>query len=128
VTTLYVWLKFFHEVFSPKQPSFELSPAQPNRQGARPAAAHEVVAQDVLGFGVGLIRILSCPQRQDQLRDVMAAGWKARGRRKARVLAACGHAADFQAWRSLARKQGLDDSDVIDSMVALIGAAAGRTG
>ena len=44
-------------------------------------------------------------QFADRLRDVMAAGWTARGKRHARILAACGHAADFQAWRSLARKQ-----------------------
>jgi len=66
-------------------------------------------------------------QYQDQLRDVMAAAWKARGKRKARILAACGHAADFQAWRSLARKQGLDDRDVIEAMATLVAAAAGRT-
>jgi AcrR family transcriptional regulator len=64
---------------------------------------------------------------QDQLRDATAAAWKARGKRKARILAACGHAADFQAWRSLARKQGLEDREVIDSMVTLVLAAAGRT-
>ncbi len=63
---------------------------------------------------------------QDQLRDVLAAAWKARGSRQVRILAACGHAADFQAWRSLARKQGLSDREVIDAMVALVKAAAGR--
>jgi hypothetical protein len=45
-------------------------------------------------------------QFADRLRDVTGAGWKAKGKRQARILAACGHAADFQAWRSLARKQG----------------------
>jgi AcrR family transcriptional regulator len=63
-------------------------------------------------------------QFADRLRDVMAAGWKAKGTRHARILAACGHAADFQTWRSLARKQGLSDGDVIEAMVALIKAAA----
>lgn len=63
-------------------------------------------------------------QFADRLRDVMAAGWKAKGKRHARILAACGHAADFQAWRSLARKQGLSDGEVIDAMVALSVAAA----
>ncbi|HEY8862761.1 MAG TPA: TetR/AcrR family transcriptional regulator [Candidatus Dormibacteraeota bacterium] len=63
-------------------------------------------------------------QFADRLRDVMAAGWKAKGKRHARILAACGHAADFQAWRSLARKQGLSDSEVIEAMVALTAAAA----
>lgn len=63
-------------------------------------------------------------QFQDKLRDTMASAWKAKGKRKARILAACGHAADFQAWRSLARKQGLSDREVIDAMVVLITAAA----
>jgi AcrR family transcriptional regulator len=63
-------------------------------------------------------------QFADRLRDVMAAGWKAKGKRHDRILAACGHAADFQAWRSLARKQGLPDSEVIEAMVVLITAAA----
>ncbi len=63
-------------------------------------------------------------QFADRLRDVMAAGWKAKGKRQARILAACGHAADFQAWRSLARKQGLSDSEVIEAMVALSAASA----
>jgi AcrR family transcriptional regulator len=65
-------------------------------------------------------------QFQDQLRDVLAAAWRARGKRHARILAACGHAADFQAWRSLARKQGLSDREVIEAMVALISAVAGQ--
>ncbi len=64
-------------------------------------------------------------QFADRLRDVMAAGWKARGKRQARILAACGHSADFQAWRSLARKQGLSDGEVIEAMVTLVRAAAG---
>ena len=63
-------------------------------------------------------------QFADRLRDVMAAAWTAKGKRQARILAACGHAADFQAWRSMARKQGLSDADVIDAMVALVRAAA----
>jgi AcrR family transcriptional regulator len=63
-------------------------------------------------------------QFADKLRDVMASAWKARGKRQARIVAACGHAADFQAWRSLARKQGLSDGEVVDAMVALITAAA----
>jgi AcrR family transcriptional regulator len=66
-------------------------------------------------------------QFADRLRDVMAAGWKARGKRQARILAACGHAADFQAWRSLARKQGLPDGEVIEAMVTLVRAAATKS-
>lgn len=63
-------------------------------------------------------------QFQDQLQCLLAAAWKAHGKRAARINAACGHAADFQAWRSLALKQGLADAEVIDAMVALVLAAA----
>ena len=66
-------------------------------------------------------------QFADRLREVMAAAWKAKGKRHARILAACGHAADFQAWRSLARKQGLSDAEVIEAMVALVRSAAGKS-
>lgn len=75
---------------------------------------------EVMPAGAGYFRF------QDLLRDVMAAAWKATGKRQARILAACGHAADFQAWRSLARKQGLSDRAVIDSMVVLVKAAAAQ--
>ncbi len=63
-------------------------------------------------------------QFADRLRDVMVAAWRGKGKRHTRILAACGHAADFQAWRSLARKQGLSDPAVIEAMVALVRAAA----
>lgn len=66
-------------------------------------------------------------QFADRLRDAMAAAWKAKGKRHARILAASGHAADFQAWRSLARKQGLSDGEVIEAMVTLVRAAASHS-
>ena len=77
---------------------------------------------DILpGSGGGFFRF------QDRLSELLAAAWKARGQRHARILAACGHAVDFQAWRSLASRQGLNDRAVIDSMVTLVRAAAGET-
>jgi hypothetical protein len=36
------------------------------------------------------------------------------------------HAVDFQAWRSLASRQGLNDRAVVESMVTLVRAAAGQ--
>jgi AcrR family transcriptional regulator len=78
---------------------------------------------DVLpGSGGGFFRY------QDRLSEVLAGAWQARGRRHARILAACGHAVDFQAWRSLASRQGLNDRAVIDSMVTLVRGAAGQIG
>lgn len=53
-------------------------------------------------------------ERMAQIRDRLADGWGTRGRRKALVRAAIGHAMDFQAWRSLAIDQGLTDSEAAD--------------
>ena len=39
----------------------------------------------------------------DDAARVLAAGWGARGRRRAMLLAAARHAVDFHTWRSLAR-------------------------
>lgn len=75
---------------------------------------------EVMPVGGGLF------QFADKLRDAIASAWTARGRRYVRIVAACGHATDFQAWRSLARKQGRSDREVIDAMVALIKAAASQ--
>ena len=46
------------------------------------------------------------------------------GSRRQQVLAATGHALAFTTWRSLAREQGLDDSDAAELMCRLVGAAA----
>jgi AcrR family transcriptional regulator len=62
-----------------------------------------------------------------ELRELLAQGWGVRGRRRARLCAALGHALEFQTWQSLARRQGLDDEDAAELMVALAQyAAAGR--
>jgi AcrR family transcriptional regulator len=50
------------------------------------------------------------------IRDRLAGGWGARGRRKTLVRAAIGHAMDFRTWRSLAVDQGLRDPDVVEVM------------
>lgn len=39
--------------------------------------------------------------------------------------AAVGHALDFDAWRQLARNEGLIDPEAVDLMVELIRSAAG---
>ena len=61
-------------------------------------------------------------------RDLQTA-WPARRRARARLGAAIGHALRFDTWRSLARVEGLDDSEAADLMVALVRAvtAADRT-
>jgi AcrR family transcriptional regulator len=55
-------------------------------------------------------------------RDVLMEGRRGRGR--ARVAAAAGHALAFTTWRSLAREQGLDDRGAADLMCRLVAAAA----
>jgi AcrR family transcriptional regulator len=59
--------------------------------------------------------------------DILLTGRPERGRRRARVAAALGHAVDFDAWRSLARG-GLDDDEILELMVALVRAAAAPRG
>ena len=57
----------------------------------------------------------------DQLRDVLLAGWGARGARRKRLRAALGLAVDFRTWETLALKQGLSDREA-----ALVVAASTR--
>lgn len=57
-------------------------------------------------------------------RDVLMKGRTGRGRGRARVQAAIGHALAFATWRSLAVDQGLDDDDAAELMCRLVAAAA----
>jgi len=50
-------------------------------------------------------------------------GRRERGRRRARVAAAIGHAIGFGAWRSLVREQGLDRTEAVDLVAAMVLAA-----
>jgi AcrR family transcriptional regulator len=77
-----------------------------------------------------LVPALAAPLREwdgfmQACRDVLARGWGARGRRRALLLAAIGHALDFPTWVSLAR-QGLDDREAARLMTQLAVSAAGR--
>jgi AcrR family transcriptional regulator len=60
-------------------------------------------------------------QHLGALRETLAHGRGARGRRRARLLAALGHALDFNTWRSLVRQQGLEEAEAVRLMVALVG-------
>lgn len=62
----------------------------------------------------------------DAARDALMEGWDARGRRRARLRAAVGHALAFSTWRSLVREQGLEDAQAVELMYALVGAAGER--
>jgi AcrR family transcriptional regulator len=56
-------------------------------------------------------------------REVLMAGRALRGRARARVFGAIGHALSFATWRSLVREQGLDDEAATDLMCRLVAAA-----
>jgi AcrR family transcriptional regulator len=58
------------------------------------------------------------------LRDRLAHGWGARGRRQRLLLAAIGHALGFETWRSLARGQALEDEAAAELMTRLALATA----
>jgi AcrR family transcriptional regulator len=59
-------------------------------------------------------------ERWERMQDVLAVGWRVRGRRRELLLAAIGHALDFEAWRSLVRQQCLDDEQAIEVMVGMV--------
>ena len=60
------------------------------------------------------------PRFYAAVRALLAAGWDMPDERQALVLAALGHALDFEAWRSLARRQGLTDEQAVEVMVRLV--------
>jgi AcrR family transcriptional regulator len=53
------------------------------------------------------------------VRSELDRGWGSRARRRMLLRAAIGHAVEFETWRSLARRQGLDDADAVEIMVRL---------
>lgn len=59
-----------------------------------------------------------------RMQETLLAGWKARDVQL--LLAAIGFALDFQTWRALARRQGLDDGAAIELVVCTVRCAAHR--
>jgi AcrR family transcriptional regulator len=62
------------------------------------------------------------------VRGELVDAWAARGREKARLAAAVGHALRFETWQSLARREGLDDDAAAELMLDLARSAAGPSG
>jgi AcrR family transcriptional regulator len=60
----------------------------------------------------------------DAAADALLRGRPERGARRRRLRAAVGHALAFETWRSLVRHQGMSQSETIELMEALAGAAA----
>ena len=65
-------------------------------------------------------------QYWEHVRAVLDRGWNVRGRRQKRLRAAVGHAVEFETWRSLVRREGLDDAEAAEAMVQLARALCGR--
>jgi AcrR family transcriptional regulator len=64
----------------------------------------------------------------DELRALLAKGWTARGRARARLEAAIGLAIDFRTWQMLARQEGLEHQDAVELMVRSVTAAPEPSG
>jgi AcrR family transcriptional regulator len=58
-------------------------------------------------------------------RETLDRGWKTRGRRRKLLRALIGHAIEFETWRSLTSREGLDDVEAAETMVALARAVRG---
>jgi AcrR family transcriptional regulator len=57
------------------------------------------------------------------MRDLLLKGRRERGRSRARVAAAIGHATAFETWRSLVRQQGLAQDEAVELMVRAVAEA-----
>ena len=57
---------------------------------------------------------------QASTRETLSRGWRVRGASRARLLAFVALAVDFQTWRLLARQPGLDDAELVATLVELV--------
>lgn len=55
-----------------------------------------------------------------QAADVVAAGWRTRGRKRHHLRAAIGHALSFTTWRSLTHEQGLADEEAVELILRVV--------
>lgn len=53
------------------------------------------------------------------VRETLDRGWQTRGSMRKRLRAVVGHAIEFETWRSLTRRQGLEDVEAVETMVKL---------
>jgi hypothetical protein len=59
--------------------------------------------------------------------DLLLEAWSTRGRAKARLRRAIGHALEFRTWQSLVRGQGCATEEAVQLMAAFACAAASGT-
>jgi hypothetical protein len=60
----------------------------------------------------------------EEIRDLLLRAWPTRGRTKARLRRAIGHALEFTTWQSLVRSQECTTEEAVQMMVAFACAAA----
>jgi AcrR family transcriptional regulator len=60
----------------------------------------------------------------EEIRDLLLQAWTTRGRARARLRRAIGHALEFHTWQSLVRRQGCPTNEAVRLMLALVRAAA----
>jgi AcrR family transcriptional regulator len=63
----------------------------------------------------------------ERMKETLAAGWGPSDSPPWLLLGAIGLALDFQAWRAMARTQGMSDEQAIELMVGMVRCAAGVT-
>jgi AcrR family transcriptional regulator len=63
-------------------------------------------------------------QYWETVRLTLDRGWTTRGHRRGLTRAVIGHAVEFETWRSLVRRHGLDDLAAADLMVELVRSSA----
>lgn len=56
----------------------------------------------------------------DDMRDVLARGWKARRPRRQTLLAALAHSLDLSTWESLVRRRELPEADAVELLVGMV--------
>jgi AcrR family transcriptional regulator len=59
----------------------------------------------------------------EEVRDLLVEGWPARGRARARLRRAIGHALEFPTWQSLVRRQGCTADEAVQLMAGLVRAS-----
>jgi AcrR family transcriptional regulator len=60
----------------------------------------------------------------EEIRGLLLEAWTARGRARARLRRAIGHALEFRTWQSLVRRQGCRTNEAVQLMLTFVCAAA----
>ena len=89
--------------------------------------------EQMLSTGIRDMEIIPAAGREaflryfDDVRKALMAGRRERGRARARVSGAIGHAISFSTWHSLVREQGVSNDDSVALMAAMVDAASRRS-